>query len=119
MIKIQLSYPISTNKLYNNRKVGKGRGRIPTPEYDAWRHSNGWEIQMQKPGSLKGRVRIDIKLQDGRKLDPDNIKCIFDLLTTHGVIEDDGPKFVRDYRVRQDDRVTGAVVEIFPIPESG
>ncbi len=119
MIKLALTFPVSTNRLFNNRKSGKGRGRIPTPEYEAWRHENGWEIQIQKPGRIGGKVRVDIKLQDGRKLDPDNgVKCIFDLLVEHGVIDGDGPKVIRDHRVRYDASISGAMVEIFPIPEA-
>lgn len=115
MIKIDLTYPPSTNNLF----ATVGKRRVVSKEYEAWRVENGWEIQKQRPGALRGPVRLDIKLQTGRRADASNaIKAIEDLLVTHGVIEGDGPKHVRDVRVRFDPRVSGSVVEIFPIPEA-
>lgn len=115
MIKLELSFPPSVNNLF----ATVGRRRIVSKEYAAWRVENGWEIQRQRPGSLRGPVRLDIKLQTGRLIDASNaVKALEDLLVTHGVIEGDGPKHVQDLRVRFDARVTGAVVEIFPIPEA-
>lgn len=113
MIRIAISFPPSTNNLF----ATLGRRRVTSKEYSAWREANGWEIQVQKPGSIKGRVRLDIKLEEGRRQDASNcIKAIEDLLVTNGVIEGDGPKHVRDVRARFDSSVSGALVEIFPIP---
>ncbi len=115
MIKLALTFPPSTNHLF----ASVGKRRIVSKEYSAWREANGWEIQRQKPGSLRGPVRLDIKLQTGRKADASNcIKAIEDLLVTHGVIEGDGPSHVRDVRARFDKSVSGALVEIFPIGEA-
>jgi Holliday junction resolvase RusA-like endonuclease len=115
MITLRLSFPPSVNNLFKTA----GNRRVVSQQYSSWRIANGWEIQAQKPGSLKGPVRIDIKLEDGRRQDASNsVKAIEDLLVQNGVIEGDGPKHVRDVRVRFDPRVSGAVVEIFPIPEA-
>lgn len=115
MIKIALPFPPSTNGLFADGK----KSRRLSKEYDAWRHAAGWDIQIAKPGSLNGKVRVDIKLEDGRKQDLDNsAKALIDLLVTHGVIQGDSPKYVRDLRLRFDASVSGALVEVFPIPES-
>jgi Holliday junction resolvase RusA-like endonuclease len=115
MIKLELTFPPSTNNLF----ATVGKRRIVSKDYAAWRIENGWEIQRLRPGRLAGPVRLDIKLQTGRKADASNcIKAIEDLLVTHGVIDGDGPQFVKDVRARFDSRVSGAVIEIFPIPEA-
>lgn len=115
MITIETSFPPSVNNLFKNA----GNRRVLSKEYAAWREANGWEIQLKKPGKIGGQVRIDIKLECGRRVDIDNCsKALLDLLVTNGVITGDGPAVVKDLRLRFDPRITGAVVEIFPIPAS-
>ncbi len=114
MIRVALSFPPSTNNLFANKK--NGRGRFITPEYDAWREENGYSLNRQAVGSIRGAVGIDIMLQTGRRQDLSNcIKAVEDLLVTYGVIEGDGPKHVQDIRARFVAGITGAAVQIFPI----
>jgi len=102
-VRISLSWPPSTNKLFAN--VPK-RGRVKTREYGLWRTAAGWELVAQHPPKFAGPVTIDVELcsPTGRPFDPDNrLKAPLDLLKEHGVIIDDTNRFVR--------RVTAIPVE--------
>jgi len=83
-----LPFPVSVNAMYANRK----KGRYCTAQYTAWKEAAGWELQMQKPEKITGLYRLTIMLHetDRRRRDPDNfVKCVSDLLVSHGVVSDD------------------------------
>jgi Holliday junction resolvase RusA-like endonuclease len=114
-ITLNLPMPISTNQLY--RIVGKRL--IKSAKYRAWINEAGWELKQQKPGSIKGRVKISY-VYGKSKIDLDNRKkSLLDLLKEHGVIEDDSPKFVREEGASViDESITGVRVTIAPYVET-
>jgi Holliday junction resolvase RusA-like endonuclease len=84
----ELPAPPSTNGLYRNVS---GKGRVRTDRYATWANAAGWQINLQKPGKIAGKVELDIYVQRQRSgSDISNrIKAIEDLLVTMGVIDDD------------------------------
>lgn len=107
MTTITLPRPPSTNHLFRNGK----RGRHKTPHYLRWLTLAGIALAEQRPEPVKGPVEVDITVQASkRKEDIDNrAKAVLDLLTKHGVIEDDHK--VQELRIRWGD-VEGARVEV-------
>jgi Holliday junction resolvase RusA-like endonuclease len=111
MITLTLPMPVSTNQLY--RIVGKRL--VLSAKYRAWIYEAGWELKRQKPGSIKGRVKISY-VYGKSNIDLDNRKkSLLDLLKQHGVIEDDSPKFVcEEGPAVIDESVAGVRVTIEP-----
>lgn len=102
MIILNLPFPISVNSMYRNKKNSfvakntsgkkKQRGREYSERYKVWKNAAGWDLAIQKPKPIQGHYNLRVILnQVGNKhYDPDNmVKCISDLLVTHGLIEDD------------------------------
>ena len=57
-------------------------------------------LKSQKVKPFKGRVEVEIDLDDRRQGDCDSrIKCVLDLLTAHKIIEDDRKKFVKSVKI--------------------
>src|SRR5262245_52562479 len=89
MISLSLPLPPSVNRLWRTgcRRIFRSK------TYEAWRKAAGWELAIQRPGSITGPVKITVAAgrPDRRKRDLDNIatKAVLDLLTLHGVIDDD------------------------------
>jgi crossover junction endodeoxyribonuclease RusA len=82
----------------------RGRGRVPTREYEAWKREAGWTLQAQRPPKFKGRVAISVELcpPHNRRFDLDNRnKCLLDLLVRHGVIPDDNSDIVAEVSVKR------------------
>ncbi|MEK6591517.1 MAG: RusA family crossover junction endodeoxyribonuclease [Pseudomonadota bacterium] len=76
----------------NNMFINTGRGRARSEAYNAWINEAGWELRRQRVPKLKGRVRVNIRLERPSvgKADVDNrIKPVLDLLQTMGVLTDD------------------------------
>ncbi len=112
MIELDLPFPVSANHLFANKRKG---GRFPTKEYEAWKTKAGWVLKRQKQKPVKGKVSIMYTFEDGRKLDPDNgIKCVNDLLVTHGLIDGDGPQIIRTGYWGFLDGVKGVKVKVLP-----
>lgn len=100
-ITIALPKPPSTNNLFVN--VPR-RGRVISNEYDAWREAAGWDLVSARPGKIKGQVSVEIAVEDKGNRDLDNCsKAILDLLVTHGVIEGDSRKYVRNINLHWED----------------
>lgn len=111
--------PPSTNTLFFNRKHGKGRGRIPTPEYSAWQDEAGWLLKAQNVKSIAGRVRVDMVIGEGR-FDGDNaIKPTLDLLVKMGIIQGDSPKYMRGGSWILSKDIDGIQVRITSMAELG
>lgn len=96
MIKIDLPKPISTNRLFRNKR----RGRACTEEYNTWKWHAKALIQRQKPlPKLNGPVRILFAVGEvglRKDMDWDNcVKCLQDALVDNGVIPDDKRSVVR------------------------
>jgi transposase len=86
---IDLPLPPSVNRLWRSN-----RGRVHrSAPYAAWLKEAGWTLAQQRPKAIPGCVSIVIAAgkPDKRRRDLDNIagKAVLDLLTKHGVIEDD------------------------------
>jgi crossover junction endodeoxyribonuclease RusA len=70
----------------------RGRGRIKTKKYRDWLTAMGGHLIDQKVLPITGpfAVLVGVTRPDRRKRDLDNmIKPILDLLTIHGLIDDD------------------------------
>lgn len=95
MTEFRLPFPPSVNQMYLNNK-GRGRGRIPSPEYTAWKDQAAWELKAQKIAPFDGRVEVHIDLDESRRGDADNrIKAVLDLLVRHKILRGDSKRFVR------------------------
>lgn len=103
--------PPSTNGLFFNRSGG---GRGLTAAYRKWRTDAGWELKEQRPKQIKGRVSINLWLEDGHGDADNRLKSCLDLLVLHGVIEGDSCKHVRSITVAWDENQKGATVLIIP-----
>lgn len=68
-----------------------GKGRVRTKRYKEWAQAAGWD--MNGKGSIKGPyvMRLILSRSKRRKgFDLSNaVKCVEDLMVTHGIIEDD------------------------------
>jgi Holliday junction resolvase RusA-like endonuclease len=93
MIEYVLPFPPSTNNLFLN---SRGKGRILSPEYRAWKEQAGWQLKSQRPKPLGVRAFVQIDLDNRRKGDADNrAKPVLDLLVEHQVLAGDSKKHVR------------------------
>lgn len=84
--------PPSVNAMYYNRTYGKGRGRIPAKEYQAWRDAGIAELRsIQRAPLISGPVRIGYRLvRPNDRSDLSNrLKALDDLLVAANVIDDD------------------------------
>jgi Holliday junction resolvase RusA-like endonuclease len=108
---IELSSAISVNNLHQNVP---GRGRITSNDYRIWKDRSGWELLECRPAKIKGPVALRYEFKQGRA-DLGNLeKAVTDLLVTHGVIEGDGPKIVREIVLTWGD-VEGVRVTVCPV----
>lgn len=95
MTEIRLPFPPSVNTMYLNNK-GRGRGRIPSPEYEQWRADAAVMLMQQRVRPVLGRCTVWIDLDDTRQGDADNrAKPVLDLLVKRGVLGGDSKKYVR------------------------
>lgn len=95
MTVVSLPFPPTTNNLYLN---ARGKGRVPTPRYSAWRTQALWEMRIQRVKPVTGPVHVHIRLvaPDKCRRDADNtFKAVLDALAKGGVIEDDSSAYVR------------------------
>jgi Holliday junction resolvase RusA-like endonuclease len=112
MIELRLPFPPSVNAMFLNSPNLRGKGRIPSPEYKAWKVEAGKELLLQAPSKIEGPVRITIDLDDTRRGDCDNRnKSILDLLVAHRVIEGDSKRIVRRVSIGWE-QITGCRVRI-------
>ena len=89
MIEVRLPLAPSTNNLY----ITRGKKRIVSPRYRAWREAAGKELIAQKPMPVAGIFDLFLYIEwpDKRRRDLDNcgLKACLDLLVSHGLVEDD------------------------------
>lgn len=102
MTTLQIPLPPRLSALYTNVR---GKGRVKTGRYRTWQNAAGWDVSTQRPERVEGYVNVsyrvpwpkDWSLNPGsknRKRDIANLeKALSDLLTEHGVIEDDSKIF--------------------------
>jgi crossover junction endodeoxyribonuclease RusA len=100
MIEFAMSVPPTANHMFFNVK---GRGRVKTPEYAAWRDHTAWFLKSLRLGCLEGPVRVDIDLPANKRRDIDNsIKPILDCIQSAGLVQND--RQVRALWVQETDR---------------
>jgi len=88
MTTLRLPFPPTVNNLF----INKGKARIRSPRYDAWRAEAGAMLIEQSPRRVFGAFELSIHCErpDRRARDVANlIKAVEDLLVHHQVIEDD------------------------------
>jgi len=116
MTVIQLPMSPSTNNLF----VNKGRGRIDSPKYAAWKSQAGWYLRRQKPPRIKGPVSILIEVSSRESNDTWDLcnreKAAMDLLVTHGIIQGDHRPIVREFMMQWAD-CDGVRITILPRDE--
>ncbi len=112
---INLSMCPSTNNLF----INKGRGRIDSPRYAAWKQLAGRELLRQHPRRIKGAVSILIEVSLRESNDTWDLcnreKAAIDLLVSQGVIQGDHRPIVRQVTMRWAD-VAGMRITIRSLP---
>lgn len=95
MTEFRLPFPPSVNDMFLNNK-GRGRGRIISPDYRAWKEQAQWELNAQHVKPFQGRAIVTIDLDETRRGDCDNRnKAVLDVLVSHGVLAGDSKKHVK------------------------
>lgn len=122
----ELPTPPSVNSLYRNVK---GRGRVRTAKYNAWKTAAGWTIKHIRGGWDSAQIEIGkilkrerpyeafIYLPEKTRGDVDGrIKALLDLFVEHGVTPDD--RFCRGVACYRADtqRAGFTTVLLFPSP---
>ena len=109
---IYLPFPVPLHACFIKSKGGSG---IPSKRYKAFGVEAAGMILAQGAPKVSGPVSVKIHLcaPDRRKRDGDNLlKCLFDTLTTNGVIEDDNNQIVRRFSVEWTEATAPCRVEI-------
>lgn len=86
---VRLPVPPSTNNLFVNKAMGKGR--FISPAYKAWRTAAGWALNLARlqPFGLAD-VQVTLHVPEDRRRDIDNYgKAVLDLIVAHNLIADD------------------------------
>ena len=113
---LSLPKPPSVNNLFFNLPK---RGRIASPEYKAWRAAASYQVRAQRPLFFRGPVTLILVIEESNRCDLDNcLKAPLDLLVELGILEDDGPRIVKEIKVRHG-QVTGALVTITAYNDEG
>lgn len=119
MITIDLPKPLSTNRLFKNKR----RGRACTEAYNTWKWHAKAMIQGQKPlPKIDYPVRLlftvgEIGLR--ANMDGDNcIKCLQDALVDNGILDDDNRKIVRGVGMEWIEGREGASAHILPASQA-
>ena len=95
LVVLDLPYPVSVNDMYVNRIYGKGRGRILSGEYKAWKRDadSFYKAQKLRCRAVSGPFTCEIILSSEKRrhnADCDNrIKPILDFLQRVELIEND------------------------------
>jgi Holliday junction resolvase RusA-like endonuclease len=102
---LMLPTPPSTNNLFFTIASGpRRRGRAKTPEYQDWIRQAGYRLNAQHPVPVPGKVILLIEVPEPSTKVRQDIanreKAVTDLLVTHGIIEGDDQRFVREITMR-------------------
>lgn len=112
MRSFNLPFPISVNAMFAD---GQTR-RIKSQKYREWIEDAGWILNRQHIRPVKGQVVLSYEFEeklDGRRRDAGNYeKGVTDLLVTHGIIEADDHRIVREIKLRWSREVSGVAVTI-------
>lgn len=113
MIKLNLEYPPSVNRLW---RAIPGRGVIKSKVYREWLEKNLWIIRGQTRDKIEGKFTIEIEATrpDRRKRDLDNIvKPLLDCIVQAGVANDDS--LCEMLTVKWINHGTGVAITILPL----
>ena len=100
----------STNGLFFN---SSGGGRSMTAGYRAWTKEAGWCVRIARPKPIKGRVSVQILVEDIGKSDLDNhCKAVCDLLVKHALIENDSREILRKVEMEWSSEIEGCRVTV-------
>lgn len=92
---LRLPFPPSVNAMFLNSPNLRGRGRIPSPDYKAWKAMCARAIKDQHVPPFVGRAVVKIDLDDRRQGDGDNrVKPVLDALVDNGILAGDSKKYV-------------------------
>jgi Holliday junction resolvase RusA-like endonuclease len=98
---ICLDLPPSTNNLFATGATGR---RFKSAEYTDWIEEAGWRLNAQRPRPIAGKVALLIDVEEPKtKIRQDctnRVKAVEDLLVSHGIIEGDDQRYVREVTVR-------------------
>lgn len=118
MVVVNLPFPVSTNALFSNGRAG----RFKSQRYEDWLHEARYALMVQRPKIVKGPVKLEWLVQDGkdnRKRDISNLlKASEDLLVAHGIIEADDNTIVRGIKADWSRDVEGIQISIVPVDQS-
>lgn len=107
---ISLPMPPTTNNLFANR----GRGRVQSEQYRMWVKEAGWTLLGQRPPKVFGKVALTIEVEEPKTKRPTDLanreKAVTDLLVTHGIIEGDDQRYVRELHMRWRADISGVRV---------
>jgi Holliday junction resolvase RusA-like endonuclease len=114
------SVPPGVNELYANRKSSPGKsrqfGRMLTKKHAAWRKEVGQLLMIQRARPIKGRVDIDVYIDEASTNDRIDIdgrtKAPIDALVAFGIIQDDSKPFVRRTQSQWDNVPEGCRIVI-------
>ena len=112
---LHLPMPPTTNNLFaTDRASGK---RFRTVEYKAWAHEAGYVLNRQRPPLMAGRVSLLLEVENPKTAHRQDVanreKAVVALLVSHGVIQGDDQRFVREITLRWAD-VAGVRVTVRP-----
>ena len=106
--------PTTNNLFATDRASGK---RFRTAEYKAWAQEAGYLLNKQRPPLVAGKVSLLLEVEEpktARRQDVCNReKACIDLLVSHGVIQSDDQRHVREVTMRWAD-VAGVRVTVRP-----
>lgn len=116
MIVFTLPMPPSTNNLF----INVTKGRIKSQKYAEWIMEAGYLLNAQaaRLGRVQGPVKLEYEIgeTDKRRKDVGNFeKAATDLLVSHGIIEADDSRIVREINLRWCKHVQGIQITITPI----
>lgn len=113
-ITLRLPVPPSVNACWANVP---GVGRVKTDKYRKWEKEAAATLWQQKRQFIAGPVSLSLIVSDTVRGDLGNYeKACTDFLVHHNFITDDGPKYVREIRLRWGE-IEGCEVTIEPIEQ--
>lgn len=109
---VELPFPVSVNAMFADGKTRRHKSQ----RYCDWLLEAGYALNQQHVRPIKGQVALSYLLQEGqdkRRRDLMNYeKGVTDLLVSHGIIEADDGRIVREITMRWSKLVTGIQVTI-------
>lgn len=112
-VEIRFPLPPSTNSLFANVR---GRGRVKTTKYRAWRQQAVLLIDVQRPGRMAGPCDVTIYLPPFSGDADNRIKPCLDAAVEAGVLADDGQRYVRRTQVEVDRAATEVRMVLTGLP---